>query len=222
MAVGDFDGPHKLVTVFGSAYGTETWSFGVRMVPLLGVDNPEVTQVQADALKSSVSTWWATAGCFWPSSHTLQGVKLAPIGVNGKYPPGKIAYIGDIVDTVGGTSSNLHPAQCATVMTLLSASIGRGRGSKGRCYTPMPAIAISSVGKMGSWPNAAAPAFATMLSAWNAVTDVGRAVIMSRETASLPAGSSFVGSVRVDDVPDTQRRRRRQLVPTYFTSSVTP
>jgi len=221
MAVGDFDGPHKLITVFGTAYGTETWSFGVRYRPNLGTDNPDVTQAQADSLKTALTTWWGNASLFWPSSHALAGVKLAPIDTNGQYPPGKIAYVGDIVpDVVGGTNTNLHPAQCTMVMTLISATIGRGRGSKGRCYVPMPGVSMSTGGTVGSWNSTAATAFATLLTSWNALADIGSAIIMSRATATKPAGSSFVGSVRVDTVPDTQRRRRRSIVGAFASAAV--
>ena len=219
MAVGDFDGPHKLVTVNGVAYGSETWSFGIRFKPTLGVDDPAVTQAQATALMAPVQAWWNTGGLFWPTTHAITYVKLAPIATNGQYPPGQVAYIGDFADDSGDTNTNLHPAQCAMVMTLLSATIGRGRGSKGRCYTPMPAVAMSATGTVGAWNQTAADAFRTMINSMNAIANIGTAVIMSRETATKPAGSSYVGAVRVDTVPDTQRRRRRSIVGASYTSA---
>lgn len=219
MAVNDFVNPHKLVSVFGTAFGTETWSFGIRMNPNLITDNPDVSQAQADSLKASTLTFWTTAGLFFPGTHTLQGVKLAPIGVNGKYPPGKVAYIGDIVDTVGPSNTNWHPAQCAMVMTLLSATVGRGRNSKGRVYLPMPGAAIGSSGTAGGLNTALADAFKTLLTTWNGLADIGTASIMSRETATLPAETSSIGFVRADNVPDTQRRRRRSIVGTRYTSA---
>lgn len=201
-----FTAEHNLLTVFGTSYnGVETWSFGVRFYNTVHID-PD--QTMADATRTATGTFWNTAGIFMPSSHALTGVKVAPIGADGKYPPGKIAYVGAITPDAGPSNTNIHPAQCTQVVTLLSASIPRGRGSHGRIYLPCPAAAVSAADGTNSLASALANATATWLLAMRAITGLGDPAIMS----NIGGGTtSFVGSVRADSLPDTQRRRRRQL-----------
>jgi len=202
---------HQLLTVFGTSFtAEETWSFGVRLVGM----GSAVSQAMADSCMADTITLWNTAGIFMPSSHTLEGVKLAPIGTDGKYPPGEIAYIGDIASDGGPSTTNIHPAQCAQVVTFLSATIPRGRGSRGRIYLPCPGAAVSATTGENGLALALATAVATWLAAIDAEPLIGTPSIMS----SLGTGTtSTIGSCRADNLPDTQRRRRRQLVSTTST-----
>lgn len=222
MALGDFAGVHKLMTVFGTTFGVETWQFGIRIAPG-GGDQEDVSQAQADALKAPVLAWFTDANAGFPTTTLLQGVKLAPIGIDGRYPPGKIAYTGDIVDTAGPININIHPAQCAMVMTLMSSGIPRGRGALGRCYLPAPALSIAANGTVGGYTATAVVSFRTLLNAINAVPDLGTAAIYAREGLKngvvLPKFYTTVGSCRMDNVMDTQRRRRRGIVGTRSTSA---
>jgi len=208
-----FTDPHKLLTVFGTSFsGAETWSFGVRCLQLTPTP---VTQAMADACRTPTSTLWSTAGLFMPSSHVLEGVKLAPIGVDGNYPPGQISYIGDITPTAGPSNTNIHPAQCAQVVTFLSDLVPRGRGSHGRIYMPLAGAAVSAANGTNGLASALATAVRTWIVALNAISGLGIVSIMS----NLGTGqSSPVATVRADSLPDTQRRRRRQL--TSATTSV--
>jgi len=197
---------HQLLTVFGTSFTSEeTWSFGIRCIGQGSV----VSQSAADAVRGAVTTFWNTAGIFMPSSHTLEGVKLAPIGTDGKYPVGQIAYIGDIVSDGGPSTTNIHPAQCAQVATFLSATIPRGRGSRGRIYLPCPGAAVSATTGENGLALAIATAVRDLLVAIDGTALMGTPAIMSE----LGTGTtSAIGSVRADNLPDTQRRRRRQLV----------
>lgn len=207
-----FTDPHQLLTVFGTSFsGAETWSFGVRFAQA----GSTVTQAIADACRSATSTMWSTAGIFMPNSHTLTGVKLAPIGTDGLYPPGQIAYIGAITPTAGPSSTNIHPAQCTQVVTFLSALVPRGRGSHGRIYFPCPGAAVSSSTGQNGLASALATAVRTWLVAIDAVSGMGVPSIMSNLGTGI---TSPIATVRCDNLPDTQRRRRRQL--TSATSSV--
>jgi hypothetical protein len=175
----------------------------------------DATQALVDACRAPTLTLWTTAGIFMPGSHTLTSVKLANIGTDGKYPPGKIAYIGDIVDTVGPSNTNIHPAQCAQVVTFLSSIFPRGRGSHGRIYMPLAGAAVSLSSGQNGLASALATAVRTWIVALNAISGMGVASIMSNTGAGY---TSPIGTVRADNLPDTQRRRRRQLTST--TSSV--
>jgi len=208
-----FTAEHNLLTVFGTAFNnTESWSFGVRFYQTVHQDP---TQAMADACRAATQTLWNTAGIFMPISHNLTGVKVAPIGVDGKYPPGKVAYIGDITPDSGPTTTNQHPAQCTQVVTFLSSIVPRGRGSHGRIYLPCPNAAISNTDGTNGLASALATAVRTWIVAMNGVTNLGIASIMSNLGSGI---TSPIATVRADNLPDTQRRRRRQLTST--TSSV--
>lgn len=205
---------HQLLTVFGTAFGgLETWSFGVRF----GGSGSTVTQAIADACVAPTVTLWNDPTLFMPNSHNLEGVKLAPIGIDGKYPPGTIAYIGDVVADAGPTSTNLHPAQVATVVTFLSSTQPRGRASRGRIYLPPCASTVNpTTGQNGMGSNLAT-AVRTWLVALNALTGLGNASIMSELGTGL---SVPITHVRADSLYDTQRRRRRQLTSPTVTVAV--
>lgn len=209
-----FTGAHKLLTVFGTSFSSEeTWSFGVRF---FGTGST-VTQALADACEAATVTFWNDGTIFMPSSHALTGVKLAPIGTDGKYPPGEIAYIGEITPDSGPSSTNIHPAQCTQVVTFLSDLIPRGRGSRGRIYLPCPGAAVSPTSGENGLAAALALATATWLTALNAVSGLGIASIMSELGSGI---TSPIADVRADNLPDTQRRRRRQLVSATSSSPV--
>lgn len=203
---------HNLLTVFGTSYnGVETWSFGVRF-GMGTIADPD--QTMADACRTATQTFWNTAGIYMPSSHALTGVKVAPIGTDGKYPSGKIAYVGVISPDAGPSNTNIHPAQCTQVITFLSSFQPRGRASHGRIYLPCPAAAVSASDGTNGLASALANAAATWLTAMNAVSGLGTAAIMS----DLGGGTTMeITDVRADSLPDTQRRRRRQLTSTRTT-----
>jgi len=203
---------HNLLTVFGTSYNSvETWSFGVRF----GMGSPtDPTQAMADACRSATQTMWNTAGIYMPSSHVLTGVKVAPIGTDGKYPSGKIAYVGVITPDAGPSNTNLHPAQCTQVVTFLSSFQPRGRASHGRIYLPCPAAAVSASDGTNGLGSALANAVRDWIVAMNAISGLGTAAIMS----DLGGGTTMeITDVRADSLPDTQRRRRRQLTSTRTT-----
>jgi hypothetical protein len=203
---------HNLLTVFGTSYNSvETWSFGVRF-GMGTIADPD--QTMADACRTATGTLWNTAGIYMPSSHVLTGVKVAPIGTDGKYPSGKIAYVGTITPDAGPSNTNLHPAQCTQVVTFLSSFQPRGRASHGRIYLPCPAAAVSASDGTNGLGSALANAVRDWIVAMNAITGLGTATIMS----DLGGGTTMeITDVRADSLPDTQRRRRRQLTSTRTT-----
>jgi hypothetical protein len=210
-----FPSEHNLLTVGGTSYnGVETWSFGVRFGATVHTDP---TQAMADACRAATQTFWNTAGIFMPSSHVLTFTKVAPIGPDGKYPSGKIAYTGAITPDAGPSNTNIHPAQCTQVVTWLTSFQPRGRGSRGRIYLPCPAAAVSAADGTNSLGSALANAATTWIQAMNAISGLGVARIMSNIGAGI---ENNITQVRADSLPDTQRRRRRQLTSTTTTVNV--
>jgi hypothetical protein len=193
---------HKLLTIHGDLFSSvEQWSIGIRF------NSPIVpTQAMADAAAVPVKLWWQSSGFY--SGHRLVGIKLAPIGVDGKYPPGTDSVESFVGMPVAGGSSSGAPQvpQAALVMSLTTA-LPRGRGHIGRVYLPAPNFGLTATG--GLTPaNATAllTPFKNMINSLNAITDMGFAAVFSR------LGPVWnVGGLRMGLVYDTQRRRRRQI-----------
>jgi len=205
---------HRLLTVFGDSWGAvEEFSFGVR---LIGVTAP--VQADVDAVVAATQTFWNTAGMSIDSQHRLLGVKLAPIGTDGLYPPGEDAVEALITPDAGpGASGNHWPPQSAICVTTTTA-VPRGHAAMGRFYLPSMTGAIAASGRQPAGLNTAvAAAAATWLSAIQA-TSAGNPVVLSK--VGIGANHEITG-VRVGDVIDTQRRRRRQLVESYATAALT-
>lgn len=198
---------HKLLTVYGTSWSpvSEEWQFSMR---IKDTGTPTVSQAQADAIYTLAASLFADVTFSMKSVHSFLGVKLAPIGTDGKYVPGEIAYFKEGSPVAGaGTGGEPWPGQCALVITTRS-SIPRGRASRGRFYLPGMQGTIGTNGKLGAGRNATILGpLKTFLDGVNVAANVGQVTLMAK-TGEF----ATVTSLECGDVVDTQRRRRRQLV----------
>lgn len=204
---------HRLLTVFGDSWGgVEEFSFSVR---LIGPTAP--VQADVDALVAPTQTFWNTAAMNIDSQHRLLGVKLAPIGTDGFYPPGEVSVEALVTPDPGpGAGGNHWAPQCCVCVTTTT-DTPRGHAAMGRFYLPSMTGEISASGRQPAGLNATiAAAAATWLSAVQATT-AGNPVVLSK--VGVGANHEITG-VRVGDVIDTQRRRRRQLVESYAVAAL--
>lgn len=204
---------HKLLTIGGTAYAsTEEWQFGMRIIPeTVGVG---VSQAQVDALATPISTFWNTAAIFMPTTHSLTFCKLAPIGIDGHYPAGEIAYEHVFTSDPGPGGGPIFPAQVALAVSLRTAA-PRGRGHAGRFYLPGPASAMGSDGRHSAGiPTAINAAVRTLVLAINAAADVGTVAVIT----SLGSGTSrVVTDIRTGQRADVIRRRASSQAEDYVT-----
>lgn len=202
---------HRLLTVFGTSWGgTEEFSFGCRLA------SPTApTQAAVDSIIAATQTFWNTAGMGIDSQHSLIGIKVAPIAVNGLYPPGEDAVEALITPDPGpGASGNHWAPQCSVCVTTTTA-VPRGHAAMGRFYLPSMTAAIAANGRLPAGLNTTiATAAAAWLAAVSASPDTGVPAVFSEVGAGTV---NVITGVRVGDVIDTQRRRRRQLVESYAT-----
>jgi len=202
---------HKLLTIGGTAYSsTEEWQFGMRIIPETVGQGP--SQAQVDALATPISTFWNTAGMFMPTTHSLTFAKLAPIGQDGHYPPGEIAFEHVFTADPGPGGGPVFPAAVALAVSLMT-SVPRGRGHAGRFYLPGPASAMTPDGRHSTGiPAAVNAAVRTLILAINSAADVGTVGVIT----SLGSGTSrTVVRVRTGQRPDIIRRRSRQQLEDY-------
>jgi len=192
--------------IFGTlAQPVEIFSFGFCMSNLFGGAPPAGYM---DAYVAAASAFFADPGSYIGDQCFLTQVKLAQIGITGKYqsPP-------DVrnVSVQGGANSGvIHPPQTAWVVSLNARTATRHQ--KGRFYLPGPRVAIVGATQRtaATAPGEVATAVHSFLQAVNAI-DPQRQVIV----ASRSAINTVVTSVRVGNVVDTMRTRRDKLRETY-------
>jgi len=126
---------------------------------------------------------------------------------------GQITRVEVVLALTGVADAEMLPFQCATVITLLTASATRH--GRGRFYLPPLAASFLLNGKLNS------TAMTTLDTAWTAFFDSlntdGVNPVVRNRTGHI---STPVTSARVGDVIDTQRRRRNKLVETYTAITV--
>lgn len=207
---------HKLLTVYGTSWtpADEEWQFSLRLSPNT-VET--VSQAQADACYTLASALMSNVTFSMKSVHRFVGVKLAPIGTNGLYVPGEIAYTKEGSPVTGaGTGGEPWPPQCALAITLRSL-IPRGRGSRGRFYLPGMQGTIGTDGRLGAGrPATILGPLVTFIQGLNGVTDLGQVQVMSK----VGGERATVTSIECGNVVDTQRRRRRQLLEARVSAAI--
>jgi len=126
---------------------------------------------------------------------------------------GQITRVEVVLALTGVADAEMLPFQCATVISLLTASATRH--GRGRFYLPPLAASFLLNGKLNS------SAMTALDTAWTAFFDSlntdGVNPVVRNRTGHI---STPVTSARVGDVIDTQRRRRNKLVETYTTIAV--
>jgi len=206
---------HKLLTVVGTAYSTEQWTFGLRIIPDIGALT--VSQAQVDACAPIINTWYDTVANNFSALCSISYVKLAPIGTDGHYPDGEDSVESTIgmPNAGGGGTTATMPPQCTVAISLLTAAT-RGIGHIGRFYAPLLNLTADSTGRISTTEQASLMnTTRTMLNSLNAVTDLGTIGVITK--TGLSGASRAVTGVRVGRAIDTQRRRRRSI-PEEYTS----
>jgi len=126
---------------------------------------------------------------------------------------GQITRAEVVLALTGVAAGEMLPFQCATVVSLLTASATRH--GRGRFYLPPLAVSVIDQGRVS------AASLAVLDTAWTAFfaslnTDNITPVVRNR-TGHV---STTVTSARIGDVIDTQRRRRNKLTETYTVVAV--
>lgn len=209
------------VTLIGTIRGGEQWTCTAAYQTSFGTGPVK----DFDDLQA-----WATAVAALSGSDYLAllkalsaGASLTRIRVAYIDSAGVTAQVAEAPMTGGWVSSDavLLPYQCAVVCSLLS---GRpGRSYRGRIYWPALGVTIddTTIKLATSEAQGIADDAAALL------TDIGGLAgpdaLMVPAVASTRLGiTSFVSSIRVGNVVDTQRRRRNSAVETYVSSAVPP
>lgn len=193
----------------GTLPGGEVWESGFWVHGALPTSNSEANTTaelwyaQLTASDGSGGVY-GTAAVVWGDDVVMTYVKIYA------YPTGgtTAAFIGEYSGTPkAGSGTTTVPNQICLVVSLRTANAGRQY--RGRMYLPASKLAGISNGNVPtSDATAMATAWGTCFSDWNASGDNGQVVVVSR----VGAGHyDVVDVVRVDTIPDTQRKRSNKL-----------
>lgn len=223
-----YDREHGVLVWGGSLPGGETWSNSLRMaeteetLPFTNDTAGWDMQMFLDHYTGILQAHHADANSFVSDRCKLNYVKFNRVDVNGRYVD-QTSFINTFADVAGGRSGNVHPNQITLVVSFGSA-VTRGPASKGRLYSPMPAMAIETSGLI-SVGNAtdARDRFRALIEDLSDIPGLDTAagpgaVLMSK--VGTGTKTRRISSCRVGRVLDTQRRRRRNLAESYEITDV--
>lgn len=206
------------IVLGGTLGGSQRWSIGLNLsVADTSVPTPAQMTTFAEAVRAlfDADVWSGT-----PSYKAMVGTAGNFDVCHAYYapqssPPPPFTVSGDSTGAaVAGTGSRSMPAQSALVVTLLTDVAGRH--GRGRSYLPL-GIGTFTSGTL-VLTNAYGPlatGFAAFLTAVNG-TSMGSnsvAVVIRTNSPSFPFGIA-VKRLKIDNVPDTQRRRRDKVAST--------
>jgi hypothetical protein len=220
-----YSAPHCLLTFHGILSGTtETWSFGLRVLPA-----STGAQAAADQARDIFANWFGLAANGFISTARFSYAKVANIEPDGHYPPTGLSAEGLMQTPLPGASTSpgtTYVLPQSSICATLTTDTPRGLASKGRIYLPPQAFPITNGQLATADAQVVANGVKSLITQLNAATLFGNVQVMSRgkgvkavnpttgkTTYTYPnAGvSRDVLGCRVGRVVDTQRRRRRQL-----------
>lgn len=203
-----YDSAHKKLTVTGNLFGgLETFSFSIRGMS----DSTPPTQADVDAFEAPLRTFFTASTTAICSQHNVTEIKLAPIGLDGRYPPGTDSVVKSPSPAMfGGGASSSHFPQLSMALSMTTA-LPRGRAHLGRIYLPPLGSTVLPVSGLidNTTVTQVLANWKTLLDAINALAQPFTVAVMS----NVGAGThQLVTGVRAGRVMDTQRRRRRSMI----------
>lgn len=224
--------PHRFIKVVaeGSLYTAERFAFGFHIVqgPTFQDERIQpVTQDYADQIGGIVKTFFTSAGANISSMARLDRVKVNRIGTDGRYAdPEPFEHV--INPAVSGKASAPVPPQLALAVSLIGTDNPRALAGRGRFYLPM-------IGGMGTLDGTGRLLPDTVTGVANAVkklVDDINAVHAALGVTYAWVGNTSAGKgsragrqqvvseIRVGNVVDTVRSRRRSISELYTSRTI--
>lgn len=213
------------------AAGQDEWNCGINLtaqndalIPIGGVDLERAFDLYVEEMQDDIVTIFSAyvkdVAMSIPVGATLDYVKLALIGTDGKYV--KEAAVFEVIGVTGGVS-NAYIPQVSLVMTLQSEKF-RDPGKYNRFYLPtvVPtsngAYRPSNTQRMAQRTADLLSVLTREMSPFNNAVRVVPAAVSSSDKIDEPYRE--IKYVKVGNVFDTQRRRRNKIGETYSTVQV--
>lgn len=204
------------LTLGGKLVGSQRWSVGFSFGPPDAAPSPSALSALATQLFTDFNTsaWSATATAATPL-RGIAGIGSTLDQARIYYYPGSstvAAVIGQSSNAaVAGINSITQAPQTALVCSLLTGFAGRN--NRGRIYLPALALSVGTTTGLMNGPDVqkVAVSVANFLSLAQ-TRSLGGATLLPI-VGSPTAPPTAISAVRVDNVLDTQRRRRDNVVP---------
>lgn len=206
------------IVLGGVLAGAQRWSIGLNLdVSNTTTPLPSQMQTFAEAVRAlfDADVWSGTpaykAMVGTASNFDVCHAYFAPVGA----PPPPFYVSGDSTGAaVAGTGARSFPAQTALVVTLLTAA--SGRSARGRSYLPLGIGSFTTgTSNLSASFAALATGFAAFIAAVNGSSMGGNTVsCVIRSNTGHFGGPLPITRVKIDNVADTQRRRRDKITAT--------
>lgn len=213
--------PSHYLLQFGGPKGTpalENWSCGIRMVAVGGdLDQAATMDYLEDVCSVALKDWFVRVTSKISAEAKLAFAKLNRISPDGTYAePTTVQYFYSSAWSggVAGTGTAAIIPQASLALTWETDTVSRGLASRGRIYSPAPAVASSAA--TGLFPAGDALTIAT--SAAQLISDLrgpgGAGSMVPNIVSDQGAGVAHrIDQVSVDNRVDIIRKRANQLVP---------
>lgn len=197
-----FTQEHLRFTFGGSIGAQEQWSSGLRFGTVV-----QPGETALEDLYDQVYAWLSSSAINMCSYVRLNWVKLALVGIDGRYPDGVEALYYENPTGQAGPGQTNMPPQVSLAVTL-ETGVSRGRAHRGRMYLPPASLFPESDGRL-TQVQATNAAVATASFLDLITNEMGAPVwVMS----DIGTGTTRVATdVSVGRTLDTQRRRRRSI-----------
>lgn len=182
-----------------------------------------ITDADQDAIVNGYYDFLVTIKALLASQFVVDSVRIYPVGADGKSRTAPSVYTPKVT-TANPTGVNALPPDVAVAVSYGSAT--RGVKGRGRIYLGgLSTSTVAASGLLGS-PGAFGTAATALLTHWRNIAKLpGQAaftpILWHRKGDKLNVEDGTYGSpiriVRVNDHADTQRRRDRQVTPTWTT-----
>lgn len=207
----------------GSGAGEEIFSFGFHLSGTTDFDAPDVLDgMDTSAVAGIIGDYFGRNTTQINDRAHLYSVKFSALGTNGHVILGADPVVEEPVPggVSGFMSSPDYPNQVAIAVSLRTGT-NIGTATKGRFYLPLPAITLTTAGRVDpAGPPLLVASTVTMID--DVHTEIGgsaRFALMSEVGAGRTLG---VTRVEVGDVLDTIRNRRNALSETRYGDDITP
>lgn len=205
------------------------WTITGNWVLEMGVNDLDPGDWLNDQLAPATKTLLNATGLMRQDAYVRE-IKVYPIDQTGHVAPAVPYVTGTpcVLTTKtatairGQATTAMFPPQVSLVASLRTAQVGPG--GRGRIY--LPALAASNGTTVGLLDPTRQSAIANLVASWLAncrldLADKAYPAVIP-QAQSAPEVYALIDTVRVDNVFDTQRRRRRSIVPTTVSATVTP
>lgn len=210
---------------YGGTLGTtgEIWSNNIRLGTVADGDADPDEEASLVGYTAAVRNLFENQASKIGAHCTLRYLKFNKIGPDGRYVSNTEANSRFLTgsDIVAGASGAAPMPYSVSAAVTWETDFARGRGSRGRIFSPGATFVVTSEGQMDAGTCAGmASAYSGLISALNDVNpapgDAMRAIVAS----GVNGARNPITAVSVGSVPDTMRSRRNKLIETRQRSTV--